>query len=78
MVTNTQSKLSRNIIAVLIVVSLLPIATTVFNYVAGLEFDYQSLSSELCLMDLRKILLLAYDMEIGDQYLSFTYQNNEN
>ncbi len=65
----------RTLIALLITLSILPLALSIFNLVANLKPDYNLVNNELALLDLRRILLIAYDLKINDYNLEFTYHN---
>ena len=67
----------RVLVALLVILSLLPLAVTVFRFTAALDFDYDTVNSEMALMDLRRVLLLAYDLEVTDHELDFIYHNDD-
>ena len=48
----------RNIIALIIVLSILPLSSLAFNYVANIEFEYNEINDELALVQLREYLLI--------------------
>ena len=45
----------RTLIALLITLSILPLALSIFNLVANLKPDYNLVNNELALLDLRRI-----------------------
>ena len=67
---------TRTIIALFITLSVLPLTLLVFRFVANMHFDYRLPSSEIAFMDLRRILLLAYDMDVSSDELNFIYHND--
>lgn len=67
---------TRTIIALLVITSILPIVYSCFDYVARFKFNYSEVTDELTLIDLRRVLLLSYDLEIHEQELSFIYHND--
>lgn len=67
---------TRTLIALLVITSILPIVYSCFDYVARFKFNYQELTDELTIIDLRRVLLLAYDLEIHEHDLSFIYHND--
>ena len=67
---------TRALVALLITMSLLPLAVTVFRFTADLDFDYDLVNSELALMDLRRVLLLAYDLDVSAHELNFVYHDD--
>lgn len=69
--------LIRNLAGLMIILSLLPIGMMAFRYTADIPFVYDEISDELALVQLREILLIAYDMHFQDQVLSFHYKNRD-
>lgn len=67
---------TRTIIALLVITSILPIVYSCFDYVARFKFNYSEVTDELTLIDLRRVLLLSYDLEIHEHELSFIYHND--
>ena len=65
------------LLALLITLTVLPLAVTVFRHAAGLDFDYDQVNSEMALMDLRRVLFLAYDLKVYDNELEFIYHNDD-
>ena len=69
--------LIRNLIGLLIIVSMLPLCSMAFSYTSKIPFEYNEISDELALAELREILLIAYDMDVSYGSLDFIYQNKE-
>jgi len=67
---------TRTLIALLITLTILPLATTVFKYISNINFDYALANNEMALMDLRRIMLLAYDKKVDDYEINFIYKND--
>ena len=67
---------SRYLIALLITLSILPLCTSMVRLLGGINIDYNLVNNEIALMDLRRILLIAYDLEISDYQLDFIYHND--
>lgn len=67
--------LIRNLIGLIITITMLPICITAFNYASNLEFDYNEINDEIALMQLRENLLITYDMDVDDKQLTFRYKN---
>lgn len=72
-----QMNLIRNLAALFIVVSILPITILAYRFTGNIPFDYTEISDELCLSQLREILLISYDLEYSYDSLNFIYQNKE-
>lgn len=67
--------LIRNLTGLLIIVSMLPICTMAFKYTSNIPFEYNEVSDELALAELRELLLITYDMDVSYDSLNFIYQN---
>lgn len=67
---------TRFLIALLITLSILPLCTSMVRLLGNVNMDYDLVNSELSMMDLRRILLIAYDLEINEYELNFTYHNS--
>lgn len=67
--------LIRNIVGLLIILSLLPLSALSFRYVADISFNYDEVNNEIAICQLRELLLIAYDIEISDSQLNFRYKN---
>lgn len=66
----------RTLIALLITLSILPLAVSSFRLVGNYEFNYNYVNNEIALMDLRRVMLLAYDIEVNDYEVNFIYHND--
>ncbi len=69
--------LTRLLLALVITMMILPLSTMSFRYAADLSFDYNEINDQIALYQLREILLIAYDLELSADCLSFIYQNDE-
>lgn len=67
----------RTIVALIITLTLLPIACNVISYAANLKFEYDLVNDEISLYQLRRILLIAYDVENSGDSLNFIYHNDD-
>ena len=67
--------LIRNLIGLIIIITMLPICTHAFMYVSNITFNYNEINDEIALMQLREQLLIAYDMDFSDYELNFLYKN---
>ena len=68
---------TRALVALLVIMPVLPLAVTVFRFVGDLEFNYDTVNNEMALMDLRRVLLLAYDLDVSEHELHFIYHNDD-
>lgn len=69
--------LTRLILALLITLSILPLCSETFNLVSSIDFDYNEVNDELALVDLRRIMLLAYNLDVGYDEIRFVYQDKD-
>ena len=69
--------LIRTLAALLIVVSVLPISIMAYRFTGNIPFEYSEISDELCLNQLREILLISYDLDCSYDCLRFIYQNKD-
>lgn len=67
--------LIRNLIGMIITVTMLPICITSFIYTSNIKFDYNEINDELALSQLREELLIAYDMDVSSSNINFRYKN---
>ena len=67
--------LIRNLIGLIITITMLPICISAYNYTSSLKFDYNEINDEIALMQLRELMLITYDLDITDRQLSFRYKN---
>lgn len=68
--------LIRNLIGLIITITLLPICIQAFIYTSNIDFNYDEVNDELALYQLRQQLLIAYDMDVKNNIISFEYRNN--
>jgi len=67
---------TRAVVAIYIVLLLLPLAYSAFAYIGNNKFNYNEVSNEIAMADLRRILMLSYDLENNGDYLSFIYKGD--
>lgn len=65
----------RTIIALLITITMLPLATYIITFASNLDFSYDEINDEISLLELRKILLIAYDVRNDGGNLNFIYDD---
>ena len=69
--------LIRNLLGLVIIMSILPLMVLSFRFVADIDFGYDEIYDELSLCQLRETLLLAYDLNVSAYELDFIYKNRE-
>lgn len=67
----------RNIIGIIILITILPLSSLAFNYVSKIDFDYNEINDELALCQLREYLLISYDIKVNHYSLDFIYKNKD-
>ncbi len=65
----------RNIIGIIILITILPLSSLAFNYVSKIDFNYNDINDELALCQLREYLLISYDIKVNHYSLDFIYKN---
>lgn len=68
--------MTRNLIALLITLTMLPLAISTFSFVGKYEFNYNLINNEMALMDLRRVMLIAYDISVSEYEVNFVYHND--
>lgn len=66
----------RVVVALLISLTLIPLLVCVMTFTSKLDFSYSEVNDELALIDLRRILLISYDLNNNYNSLDFIYNNN--
>lgn len=66
----------RTIVALIITLSILPLSVYALAYSANLKFNYDEINDEIALLQLRRILLIVYDVNNNGYSLDFIYHNN--
>ena len=66
----------RAIVALLITLSILPLSVYALTYSSHLKFNYDEINDEIALLQLRRILLIVYDVKNNGYSLEFIYHNN--
>ena len=66
----------RAILALFIVILIIPISTRTFITVSKLNYDHDEVSNEIGLLQLRRILLISYDLNNYGNSLEFIYEGN--
>ena len=67
--------LIRNLIGLIISVTMLPICIEAFIFGSKIPFDYNEINDEIAMYQLREQLLISYDMNINSDELNFKYKN---
>ncbi len=67
----------RALLALCIVLSLFPLVSGVYGALGGISYDHERISEEIAMMQLRELLLIAYDLNVTKDALYFRYQKEE-
>lgn len=67
--------LIRNLIGLIITITMLPVCIEAFMFGSRIPFDYDEINDEIALEQLREQLLISYDMNISSDQLNFVYKN---
>ncbi len=69
--------LKEMVLAINICLIMLPILLISMIKLNDLKYYYDDISGNISIMQLRKILLISYDIEVSNDNLHFSYQNKE-
>ena len=69
--------LIRCLLGLLITVTMLPICEQAFINIANIDFNYYEINDEICLSQLREMLLIAYNINVSDKEISFLYKGDD-
>lgn len=67
----------RTIIALIVTLTILPIAVNIIAYTSSIKFEYDLINDELSIYQLRRIMLIAYDVYNDGNSLNFIYHNDD-
>lgn len=59
------------------ILALLPLTVALFRAVSSFEPDYYEIQNEMSLVQLRRIMLIAYDLDMYDDHLEFVYHGED-
>ena len=69
--------LIRNLFGLLICMLMLNIVLLSFTFVGDIKFDYDLINDEIAMEQLRRILLISYDISVNEDGMSFIYHNKD-
>ena len=69
--------LIRNLIGLIITITMLPICIEAFSFTSNIKFNYNEINDELALAQLREQMLIAYDMYVTSDQIDFIYKNKD-
>ena len=69
--------LIRNVFGLMICLIMLDLALMSFVFVGDIEFDYDAINDDIAINQLRRILLISYDVNASADGMRFIYHNKE-
>lgn len=69
--------LIRNLIGLIITITMLPICIEAFTFTSNIKFNYNEINDEIALAQLREQMLIAYDMYVTSDQINFIYKNKD-
>lgn len=69
--------LIRNLIGLIITITMLPICLEAFTFTSNIKFNYNEINDEIALAQLREQMLIAYDMYVTSDQIDFIYKNKD-
>lgn len=67
----------RSVIAIMVILSILPIIVSVMSIISNYRINYDYVNDEISLYQLRRIMLIAYDINNNYDELDFIYHGKE-
>lgn len=69
--------LIRNVFGLMVCLIMLDLALISFVFVGDIEFDYDAINDDVAINQLRRILLISYDVNASADGMRFVYHNKE-
>lgn len=69
--------LIRNLLGIMICLLMVNICFLAYDYVADIKFDYNIINDEIAISQLRRIMLISYDVNYSTSALRFRYKNKD-
>lgn len=67
----------RSVVAIVVILSILPIVVSVMSIISSYKVDYDFVNDEISLYQLRRILLISYDINNDYDELNFIYHGKD-
>lgn len=68
---------ARSVVAIIVIITILPLAVSIIKLTSSMKFDYDSVNDEISLLQLRKIMLISYDIDNYRDKLHFIYHGED-
>lgn len=63
--------------AIIVLITILPLVVSIFSLTSNYNVDYDCVNDEISLHQLRKIMLISYNIENSGDELNFIYHNED-
>lgn len=63
----------RSVVAIVVIMSILPIIVSILTIISSYKIDYDLVNDEISLFQLRRIMLISYDIDNNYDSLNFIY-----
>ena len=67
----------RSVVAIMVILSILPIIVSVLTIISNYKIDYDFVNDEISLFQLRRIMLISYDVNNNYDSLNFIYHGKD-
>lgn len=67
----------RTVVALVVVLTILPIAISIITILSNFKVNYDFINDEISLFQLRRIMLISYDIDNSVNQLNFLYHGDE-
>lgn len=67
----------RSVVAIVVIISILPIIVSLFSILCNFKANYDFINDEISLFQLRRIMLITYDIDNRYDELCFKYHNDD-
>lgn len=68
---------ARSVVAIIVILTILPLVVSILELTSTYNIDYDKVNDEISLLQLRKIMLISYDIENNGDELDFIYHNED-
>ncbi len=65
------------LLSLYVVLTCLPVVVGILTCLTNIELDYVQINNELAMYQLRRVMLIAYNLEIEEDRLNFIYHNDD-
>ena len=68
---------ARSVVAIIVILTILPLVVSIYELISSYHIDFDSVNDEISLLQLRRIMLISYDIDNYGDELDFKYHNDD-